>query len=55
MVNPSEVLLFYLEYYYYFLAPGTGPMGPSLAPIVVFILHILPNALVEVDTVFLRF
>lgn len=55
MVDPPAVLLFYLDYYYYFLAPGTGPIGPSLAPVVVFILHILPNALVEVDTVSLRF
>lgn len=55
MVNPSEILLHYMEFYDYFLTPDVRPMGPGLAPIVVFILHILPNTLVEVNTRSLRF
>jgi len=54
MVNPSEVLLDLKELYCYLFAPGARPMGPFLAPIVVFILHIIPNALVEVNTISLR-
>ena len=55
MLNPSEGLLDVMAFYCYLFTPGNRPMGPCLAPIVVFLLHVLPNGVAEVNTVSLGF
>jgi hypothetical protein len=54
MVNPSEGLLLTAHVYRDIFTPDVRPIGRCLEPIVVFVLHILPNRLVEVNTFFLR-
>jgi len=54
MVNPSEGLLLTAHVYRNIFTPDVRPIGRCLEPIVVFVLHILPNRLVEVNTFFLR-
>ena len=54
MVNPPEELLLTADAYCDIFTPNARPMGPCLEPIVIFILHVLPNCILEVNTVSLR-